>query len=63
MENKGSSKRIERFEDLVAWQKARILTRELYQVTQKELFRKRFRTVRANATRCSVYHVEYCRRI
>jgi four helix bundle protein len=28
-------KKIERFEDLVAWQKARKLTRDIYQVTQK----------------------------
>jgi four helix bundle protein len=30
--------RIERFEDLVAWQKARALTRVIYQVTQQGAF-------------------------
>jgi four helix bundle protein len=34
--------RIERFEDLVAWQKARLLTRLIYQATQKEPFSKDF---------------------
>ena len=34
--------RIERFEDLVAWQKARLLTRLIYQVTQKEPFSRDF---------------------
>ncbi|MEX0959406.1 MAG: four helix bundle protein [Burkholderiales bacterium] len=30
--------RIERFEDLIAWQKARVLTRHIYLVTQKGRF-------------------------
>ena len=34
--------RVERFEDLVAWQKARILTRLIYQATQKEKFSRDF---------------------
>ena len=34
--------RIERFEDLVAWQKARVLTRLIYQATQKERFSRDF---------------------
>jgi four helix bundle protein len=34
--------RIERFEDLVGWQKARVLTRLIYQVTQKERFSRDF---------------------
>ncbi len=43
MENKADRvKRIERFEDLVAWQKARILTREIYAITQKGSFAKDF---------------------
>ncbi len=29
---------VERFEDLVAWQKARVLTREIYRVTHEERF-------------------------
>ncbi len=34
--------RIERFEDLVAWQKARVLTRLIYQATRKETFSRDF---------------------
>ena len=29
------SKKIERFEDLIAWQKARELTKEIYKITKK----------------------------
>ncbi len=32
----------EKFEDLIAWQKARILTKDIYQVTRKEGFIKDF---------------------
>ena len=35
-------KRIERFEDLIAWQKARELTKEIYQVTRQGAFAKDF---------------------
>jgi hypothetical protein len=35
-------KSIERFEDLVAWQKARSLTREIYQITRQGAFAKDF---------------------
>ncbi|MBS1902331.1 MAG: four helix bundle protein [Bacteroidetes bacterium] len=34
--------KIERFEDLIAWQKARVLTREVYQVTRTGRFSKDF---------------------
>jgi len=34
--------RIERFEELVAWQKARVLTQLIYQATQKERFLRDF---------------------
>jgi four helix bundle protein len=34
--------KIVRFEDLVAWQKARSLTREIYQITRKAAFAKDF---------------------
>jgi four helix bundle protein len=42
--NPGKKKvaRIERFEDLVAWQKARVLTRLIYEVTRKETFSRDF---------------------
>lgn len=34
--------RIERFEDVVAWQKARVLTREIYNVTRQSDFARDF---------------------
>jgi four helix bundle protein len=34
--------RIERFEELVAWQKARVLTQLIYQATQKQRFLRDF---------------------
>lgn len=39
-------RKADRFEDLVAWQKARILTQGIYQVTRQELFAKDFGLVR-----------------
>jgi four helix bundle protein len=36
------SKRIERFEDFVAWQKARVLTAEIYKATSEGNFAKDF---------------------
>ncbi len=37
-----SEKKIERFEDLIAWQKARELTKQIYQLTNKEPYSKDF---------------------
>ena len=34
--------KIERFEDLIAWQKARVLTKEVYELTRKQPFAKDF---------------------
>lgn len=34
--------KVEKFEDLIAWQKARILTKETYQLTRKQPFAKDF---------------------
>ncbi|MBD2165235.1 four helix bundle protein [Calothrix membranacea FACHB-236] len=34
--------RIERFEDLIAWQKARLLTKNIYEVTQQGKFTRDF---------------------
>jgi four helix bundle protein len=34
--------RIEKFEDLIAWQKARVLTKEIYQITRMGEFAKDF---------------------
>ncbi len=36
------TKGIERFEDLIAWQKARVLTRAIYEATQKNTFARDF---------------------
>lgn len=33
---------VQQFEDLVAWQKARQLTKDIYQITRKELFARDF---------------------
>src|SRR5690349_18524090 len=37
-----SKNKIERFEDLIVWQKARELTRRIYQLTEQEKFAKDF---------------------
>jgi four helix bundle protein len=37
-----NKERIERFEDLIAWQKARVLTKEIYQITRVGEFAKDF---------------------
>jgi len=37
-----SEKKVEKFEDLVAWQKARGLTKQIYHLTSKEPFSKDF---------------------
>lgn len=36
------SEKIEKFEDLIAWQKARMLTKEIYSITRHENFAKDF---------------------
>lgn len=36
------SEKIENFEDLIAWQKARMLTREIYKITRNDDFAKDF---------------------
>lgn len=36
------SSKVERFEDLIAWQKARILTQSIYQITRQSDFSKDF---------------------
>jgi len=37
-----ASRKITRFEDLIAWQKARVLAKEIYAVTAKEAFSRDF---------------------
>jgi four helix bundle protein len=39
-------RKVERFEDLIAWQKARALTQAIYQITRQEAFAKDFGLVR-----------------
>lgn len=34
--------KVERFEDLIAWQKARVLKKDIYQITRKQSFAKDF---------------------
>jgi len=38
----GSSRKIEKFEDLIAWQKSRVLVREVYKLTNNQNFRRDF---------------------
>jgi len=37
-----NSKKVERFEDLIAWQKSRELTKQIYQISRKGVFAKGF---------------------
>jgi hypothetical protein len=43
-ENTVDNKKVERVEDLIAWQKARALTKEIYQITNTGDFARDFRT-------------------
>jgi len=42
MSDEKKKDRIDKFEDLIAWQKARALTKEVYQISQRGLFAKDF---------------------
>jgi four helix bundle protein len=42
MSHEKKKERIDKFEDLIAWQKARELTREVYQISQQGAFGKDF---------------------
>jgi four helix bundle protein len=42
MSHEKKKERIDKFEDLIAWQKARELTREVYQISQQGAFAKDF---------------------
>lgn len=57
------SKKIEKFEDLIAWQKARKLTREIYRVTLREKFARGLWAEGSNSACGSFLHVELSRRI
>ena len=52
-EERMMSGRIERFEDLVAWQKSRELNKEVYSVTMSAAFSRDF-SLRDQVRRCSV---------
>lgn len=39
---KGDKKPVEKFEDLIAWQKARVLTKQIYLATRQGAFAKDF---------------------
>jgi four helix bundle protein len=41
-EGRGTMKKIEHFEELIAWQKARQLTKQIYSITKRGLFSKDF---------------------
>ena len=45
-------KRVERFEDLIAWQKARLLTAEIYRVTSQGHFARDFGLAGSNLPCC-----------
>jgi hypothetical protein len=38
----GVGNRVDKFEDLIAWQKARVLTKKIYEVTEQGKFAKDF---------------------
>ena len=42
MKMSGKKEKMEKFEDLIAWQKARVLTKEIYLITRKGEFAKDF---------------------
>lgn len=54
--------KIERFEDLIAWQKARKLTKESYAFTNRAL-RNGLRTEGSNSMGCCFKYVKHGRRI
>ena len=54
---------ITRFEDLIAWQKARILTSQIYQTTRSERFRADFGLVSQIQRAAGSCDGEYGRRI
>ncbi|MEZ4691484.1 MAG: four helix bundle protein [Ignavibacteria bacterium] len=55
--------KIEKFEDLVCWQKTRLLVKEIYNITHIDVFNKDFAL--KDQIRRSMISVlpEYCRRI
>jgi four helix bundle protein len=58
-----SEKKIEKFEELIAWRKARELTKRIYYMTRKEPFSKDFglrdQIQRASVSVC-IHYVQSC---
>jgi hypothetical protein len=54
------SKKIEKFEDFIAWQKPRQLTRKIYQATTLPGFLPRLRIKRPGTSLGNIHYVEYC---
>lgn len=51
---------VKRFEDLIAWQKARVLTKDIYRVTRKGTFAKDY-GLTGQMQRCCLDYVQPCR--
>jgi hypothetical protein len=49
----------DRFDDVIAWQKARELTRAISQVTQQGAFAKDFGLCQENPKSCHIDYVQY----
>ncbi len=54
---------VERFEDFAAWQKARMLTSNIYKVTAGGGFARDFGLRRSDTKGVCVHHVQYSRGI
>lgn len=52
--------KIERFEDLIAWQKARSLTYAIYEVTRRDSWRKDS-SLGTNSAGSGINNVKHCR--
>ena len=55
--------KIERFEDIIAWQRARALTREIYTCTRVGPFARDFGLERSDSAGFGFHNVEHCRRL
>jgi len=55
--------KIERFEDMLSWQKARELTRHVYLLSKQGDFARDFGVARANAQRHGFHHVKHRRKV
>jgi hypothetical protein len=55
--------KIEKFEDLIAWQKARNLTKEIYTISRQEGFNKDFGLKDQIQRACSIRYGQFGRRV